>query len=80
MLTQDDLKAIKKVVNEEVGNGLSIGLKSIQKDIRSLKKDVRILRKDLNITITSFDREIIDTRRRINRIEDHLNLPPLTTN
>lgn len=72
MLTKDDLGAIQTIISNEV--------KPIKKDVASLKKDVRKLRKDLNITITSFDREIIDTRRRVNRIEDHLHLPPLQAN
>ncbi|MEK7078623.1 MAG: hypothetical protein AAB929_01005 [Patescibacteria group bacterium] len=77
MLTRDDLQAIQQIVKvevkKEIKNGLSVGLKPIYKELRKL-------RKDLNITITSFDNEIIDTRRRVDRIEDHLDLPPLQAN
>lgn len=70
MLTRDDLQAIQQIVKVEVKDGLSVGLKPIQRELRKL-------RKDLNVTITSFDRDITDTRRRVDRIEDRLNLPPL---
>ncbi len=92
MLTKDDLQAIQQIVRtevkaeikaevkKEIKEGLAVGLKPIQKNILSLKKDVQKLRRDLNVTITSFDRDIIDTRRRVDRIEDHLQLPILQAN
>lgn len=77
MLTKDDLQAIQQIVKvevkKEIKDGFSVGLKPIHKELRKL-------RKDLNVTITSFDREIIDTRHRVDRIEDRLNLPPLQAN
>lgn len=77
MLTKDDLQAIQQIVKievkKELKDGLTVGLKPIQKELRKL-------RKDLNVTITSFDSEIINTRHRVDRIEDHLNLPPLQAN
>lgn len=67
MLTKDDLQAIQQIVKKEIGA-----------ETKPIKKELRKMRKDLNITITSFDREIIDTRRRVDRIETHL--PPLQAN
>ena len=66
MLTRDDLQAIQQIVKVEVKKKLRTACLWVLKPIY---KELRKLRKDLNITITSFDNEIIDTRRRVDRIE-----------
>jgi len=80
MLTQDDLQAIQKIVKHEISDELmpvNSKLRLLQKDIAGIKKDVRKLKKDLDITITTFDHEMTDTKLRVDRINTHLSLPPL---
>ena len=39
------------------------------------KKELQKLRKDLNMVIASFDNEIVNTKLRVDRIEENLHLP-----
>lgn len=91
MLTKDDLQAIQQIVKmevkKEIKDGLAVGLKEIKKNIASLKtdmrcvkSDVRTLKQDVSYISREFDGHIIDTIRRVDRIEDHLRLPPLQAN
>ncbi len=83
MLTKEDITEIKQLFgenNEILLQKIDMGVdKKLEKRLTPILKELRKLRKDLNVTITSFDREIIDTRRRVDRIEDHFQLPPLQT-
>lgn len=83
MLTKEDITEIKQLFgenNEILLQKLTWELiRNSKKRLTPILKELRKLRKDLNVTITSFDREIIDTRRRVDRIEDHFQLPPLQT-
>ena len=87
MLTKDDLQSIRQLVKEEVKDGLTVGLKPIKKDIlslktdmKSVKSDIRTLKQDVSYISREFDNQIIDTIRRVDRIEDHLQLPPIQIN
>lgn len=84
MLTKGDLIEIKQLFGENNGillQKIDMGVdKKLEKRLTPILKELRKLRKDLNVTITSFDREIIDTRRRVDHIEDHLQLPPIQAN
>jgi len=83
MLIKEDITEIKHLFgenNEILLPKIDMGVdKKLEKRLTPILKELRKLRKDLNVTITSFDREIIDTRRRVDRIEDHLQLPSLQT-
>lgn len=84
MLTKGDLTEIKQLFgenNDVLLQKIDMGIdKKLEKRFKPILKELRKLRKDLHVTITSFDREIIDTRHRVDPIEDHLNLPPLQAN
>ena len=77
MLTNEDITQIKKLFEE---NNIVLVQKidmGVDKKLKPILKELRKLRKDLNVTITSFDRELIHT---IHRIDTHLNIPPLQAN
>lgn len=73
MLTKNDLVAIKNIVSEEVR-------KEIAAETNPINKKLRKLNKDLNAVITLFDDDIIDTKCRVDRIENHLHLSPIQIN
>jgi predicted nucleic acid-binding Zn-ribbon protein len=87
MLTKSDLDQIKSVVQSEtskiVKEVVKEELKPIKKDISTLKSDVGTLkqdvseiRKDMKKIINFFDREYLELRKRVERIEEHLDLEP----
>lgn len=67
MLTKTDLKDIDLVVS-----------KRIRQELNPVKKDVIQIRKDQKTIISFFDNEYLELRKRIERLEHHLNLPPLS--
>jgi len=69
MLTKDDLEAIQLIVNQ-----------SISKALVPVNKKLNKVCKNLDLVIRTFDKDIIETKRRVDRIEKHLDLPPLQTN
>lgn len=84
MLTKSDLKQIQKVVKGEVKSEVDPLKKDIKainatlkKDISTLKKDVTKIRKDMKIVVSLFDREYLELRARVDRLEKHLSLEPL---
>lgn len=94
MLTKGDLKQIdtvvskrtSKVIQKELKNEItSLGkelkkeLDPLKKDVKGLRSDVTKIRKDIDVVISLFDREYVDLRDRVARIEEHLNLPPATS-
>jgi len=66
MLTKNDLKQIQGVVRTEMS--------SLQQDIKTLRKDVTQVRKDTKMIVSFFDREYLELRKRVERIEEHLHL------
>jgi hypothetical protein len=79
------IRELEKGIDHRLGNKLNLAMeelegridKKLEKRLKPLLKELRKLRRDLNVTITSFDRDIIYTRRRVDRIEDHLQLPTI---
>lgn len=49
-------------------------LNQIKKIVEPIKKDVIQTRKDVKVLISYFDREYLELRKRIDRIEEHLGL------
>ena len=45
--------------------------------VASMKKNLRQKHRDLDLVIRSFDREYLQLRARIERLEEHLKLPRL---
>ncbi len=73
MLTKDDLQAIGQIIDQKFDQRLL----PIEKDIRTLKKDVRKIRSDLEMVTGEFDERNLTLERRVDRIEKHLDLPPI---
>ena len=64
-LTQNDLQNISQIVENE--------LKPVKKDISSIKKDIKTI-------VNVFDHEYLSLRKRVDRVETHLGLPPYPQN
>lgn len=83
MLTKIDLKQIQRVVHDESRKVVkeenkNLASKSdLKKELDPIKKDISKIRKDINAIIGFFDTEYLELRKRVERIEDHLNLPPI---
>lgn len=83
MLTKDDLKEELKPIKADIKGlkinvkGLTGDVKGIKADIKTLKADVTKIRKDTGVIVDFFDREYLDLRKRVTRIEEHLGLSPI---
>jgi hypothetical protein len=66
MLTNEDLHAIGTIFDEK-----------FEKGIRPLRKDIKRIQKTLDLTIKTFDDDLDKVKRRVDRVEDHLQLPPI---
>jgi len=71
MLNKTDLQQIQKIVRQETR-------KIVKEELISVKKDIIQIRKNMNEIIGFFDTEYMDLRKRVERVEEHLNLPPIT--
>lgn len=83
MLTKQDLQQIKQVVRGEVTgrfDNLDKRVGEVETGIGSLRSEMkagfRKIRKDLKQGVNFLDKEILSDRKRLNRIERHLELPP----
>jgi predicted nuclease with TOPRIM domain len=68
MLSKTDVSKIREAVQDEIN--------PIRAGIKTLKTDVAQIRKDIKRIISFFDSEYLQLRKRVERIEEHLNLPP----
>ena len=50
----------------------------LKTDVRTVKEDISQIRKDTKLIVSFFDREYVALRKRVDRIELHLNLSPLS--
>jgi peptidoglycan hydrolase CwlO-like protein len=78
MLTKDDLKQIGSIVDTKIDKQLD----PVKKDIADLKKDMKTVKRDMGETRNDiktlrayFDRDYVNLRKRIDRIEEHLGVP-----
>lgn len=77
MLTPNDLQAIKRLIQEE-GQVIRKDVSAdVDKKLKPIKKDIKKIKKDINVMVKVFDREDMNLRRRVVRVEKHLGLPPL---
>lgn len=92
MLTNTDLQEIRKIIKEEVAEEITKALKPIQQDLiktreqitaeivratRPIKEDLAKIRKDLDAITLVFDSEYLNLRKRVDRLERHLQLPSI---
>jgi len=66
MLTKKDLSEIQKIVQKEIN--------PIKNDVKTIKSDISQIRNDVKTIVNFFDREYLELRKRVERIEEHLNL------
>jgi hypothetical protein len=90
LVTKDDLKSeFKELATKEDAKGFATkadlkGLLtkedakkfSTKNDIKVIKQDLTKIRKDIGTIVGFFDREYLDLRKRVERIEEHLDLHP----
>lgn len=69
MLRKSDLQKISNVIANEI--------QPVKSDIKTLKTDVTKIRKDMNVVLGYLDKEYIDLRKRVERIEEHFGLPSI---
>ncbi len=75
---KDDMKSVKGDISVLKGDvsGLKDDMKSVKGDIGVLKDNSSKIRKDINTIVSFFDREYVDLRDRVSRIEEILKLTP----
>ncbi len=71
MLTKNDLNQISGLLDAKLDSKLA----PIKKDVPSLKKDVSKIRKDQKTMLDLLDREQMQQRKRIVRLEERAGLP-----
>ena len=75
---KSDLKVLKKDLN-----GTKDGLKSfttkddLKNELKPIKKDVKRIKKDVSVMLDVFYRKDIKLKKRVSRVEEHLDLPPI---
>lgn len=65
MLNQSDLEQLEKLLDRKLEEKLEEKLKPIKRQLRQLRKDQRVM-------LRLLDKEQMDQRKRIVRIEEHL--------
>ena len=89
MLTQSDLQAIGKIIDEKISpieskmGSFETKMQSFEKKLSSLDKKTnrgfKSVDRKLDVIINYFDHQDIDIRKRLNRIELHLGIAPLNS-
>lgn len=78
MLTDNDLRKLGLVVDEKMEKRLiKFGQdfdEKMEKRLKPVKDDIAHIRKDIKTMVNFFDREYLDLRKRVERIETHLRL------
>lgn len=71
MLTKSDVKIISDLFDKKFDEKFE---KSFTKHTKSVKEDIMQIRKDQKLIVRFFDKEYLDLRKRVERIETHLRL------
>ena len=50
----------------------------LKTDVKTIKNDVTKVRRDMTTLFDFLDKDFLDLRQRVDRIEEHLGLPPLS--
>jgi Skp family chaperone for outer membrane proteins len=82
MLTPDDLHQIDETLTKRIKAELEPVRKEVAKQIKEeilpIREDITHIRKDIKTIVNYFDREYLTLRNRIERIEQHLGLHPIS--
>jgi SMC interacting uncharacterized protein involved in chromosome segregation len=68
-----EIKLLKMELSNRIAE-LERRLDKIEVDIDQMKKDIRKIRKDLNYSVDFIDREYLELKKRVDRIEGRLQL------
>lgn len=73
------LSRVEKVVQKAAKDidHIKSDISILKTDMKTVKSDIGVLKHDVSYITRTFDSEIIDTKRRVDRIDDTLSLPPL---
>jgi len=81
-IIREEIEVESKSLQEDLQGEIKLARIEIQKDIRDLKskiKDLEIssnkIQKDIKKIVGFFDEEYLQVRKRVERLEEHLNLP-----
>jgi predicted nuclease with TOPRIM domain len=78
MLTKTDLSEIRGVIKNEIQTETpKIVRQVLQTELKPIKKSLNKIEKRLDETIEFFDNEVTFVKKRVDRVEDNLNLPRL---
>ena len=80
MFAKVDLLSIRDIVHSEIHEELQPVKKDVitlKNDVKTIKKDVTKVRKNMTTLFDFLDKDYLDLRQRVDRIEEHLGLPPL---
>lgn len=75
MLTRDDLKAIKEIVESGNKDLWSKFVKKLDEEIDPMKREVHVMKKEVDEIAEETVENDTFLRRRMKKIEDHLELP-----
>ncbi|KKQ43169.1 MAG: hypothetical protein US60_C0006G0013 [Microgenomates group bacterium GW2011_GWC1_37_8] len=76
MLTKSDLKEIDNVVSKRLQNVTTKD--DLKRELKPIKSDVAKTRKDIDVMLSIFDREYLQLRKGVERIEEHLGLETIS--
>lgn len=69
-------EGIQKTVPQMIENGIKKTVpQMIEKALKPIKRDIKSLKRGQDIIISFFDRDSLELRSRVDRIERHLKLP-----
>ena len=72
MLTKNDISQIKNVIESGLKNYPT--KQDLTSSLKPIKDDISQIRKDTKTIVGFFDREYLELRKRIEKIEFHLNI------
>lgn len=82
-VVREEVEIESKSSKEDLQGEIKLVRIEIQKDIRTLTNRVKSLeiitnriQKDIKSIINFFDKEFLQLRKRVEKVEEHLNLPP----
>lgn len=83
MLTKTDLSQIGKILDRKLFDyptkkDLNKHFEAIDKHFGNIEKDIKKIKKDQKTIIDFFDREYLELKARVKRIEEYLKIQPLT--
>ena len=73
-LTNSDLQAIDKIIAKRI-EPLENGQRNLEQGQRNLEQGQRKIKKDLKTIINNFDIEYLGLKKRVEKIENKLNIP-----